>query len=87
MLVLLPFALAGCASGHHAAAPKPEPAPANLTPPKQPKPSYVRVFVFDGDRGTPVRGAVVRVGGHPGYTNRRGRARILLPIAASSSSR
>jgi len=79
LFTLLVLAAAGCASGHHAAAPSTEPAPATLTPPKQPKPSYVRVFVFDGDRGTPVRGAVVRVDGHPGYTNGRGRARILLP--------
>ena len=82
LFTLLVVAAAGCASGHHAAAPSTEPAPATLTPPKppkQPKPSWVRVFVFDGDRGKPVRGAVVRVDGHPGYTSRIGRARILLP--------
>ena len=77
--MLLPLAAAGCASGHQAAQPNTGPAPATLSPPKQPKPSYVRVFVLDGDTGAPVRGATVRVDEHPGYTNRRGRARILLP--------
>jgi outer membrane protein assembly factor BamB len=78
-MVLLPLAAAGCAGGHHAVEPTTGPAPATLSPPKAPKPSYVRVFVLDGDTGAPVRGAVVRVDDHPGYTNRTGRARILLP--------
>jgi outer membrane protein assembly factor BamB len=79
MFVVLPLAIAGCAGGYHNAAPTTEPAPATLSPPKQPKPSYVRVFVLDGDDGSPVPGATVHVDGHPGYTSRRGRARILLP--------
>ena len=74
-MVLLPLAAVGCASGHRAVPPTTEPAPATLSPPKPPKPSYVRVFVLDGDTGSAVRGAVVRVDGHPGYTNRTGRAR------------
>jgi outer membrane protein assembly factor BamB len=71
------LAAAGCAS--HQAAPEHALTPVALQAPPKPKPSYVRVFVFDGDSGRPVRGAVVRVDGHPGYTSRRGKARILLP--------
>ena len=71
--------VAACGTGKKADPPTTSVAPAALRPPKVPKPSYVRVFVFDGDLGTPVRGALVRVLGRPGLTNRIGRARILLP--------
>jgi outer membrane protein assembly factor BamB len=75
ILLLLPLALAACSGGHKAAL-KPALAPATL---HKPKPSWVRVFVLNGDTGRPVRGAVVRVADHPGRTNHRGQARILLP--------
>ena len=67
---------AGCGTGKKADPPTTSVAPAELRPPKipkQPKPSHVRVFVFDGDLGTPVRGALVHVLGRPGLTNRIGR--------------
>ena len=80
MLILpLLVVVAGCGTSKKADPPTDTSAPAELRPPKLPKPSFVRVFVFDGDLGTPVKGAVVHVLGRPGLTNRIGRARILLP--------
>jgi len=50
-----------------------------LRPPSLAKPSFVHVIVEDGDLSTRVRGALVRVAGHPGRTDRHGIARIKIP--------
>lgn len=79
--------VAGCGSAERAARrTATHAAPADLRPPPRPKkpkprpkPSQVRVVVIDGDLSTRVRGAVVRVMGRPGRTDRHGAARIMLP--------
>ena len=78
ILVLLPL-LAACGGSKHAQPSHLRPLPAALKPPKLPKASFVHVIVEDGDLSTRVRGALVRVAGHPGRTDRKGIARIKIP--------
>jgi outer membrane protein assembly factor BamB len=77
LLLVLPL-LAGCGP-EHAKERSSRPGPTFFRPPRQTKPSWVRVIVIDGDRSTRVRGALVHVAGHPAVTDRHGQARILLP--------
>src|SRR5205823_13138993 len=78
IVVLLPL-LAACGSSKHAQPSHLRPLPVPLKPPKLAKPSFVHVIVEDGDLSTRVRGAVVKVAGHPGRTDRHGVARIKIP--------
>ena len=73
--------LAACGSSKHAedTTPAPTPEPMTLRPPPLAKPSFVHVIVEDGDLSARVRGALVKVAGHPGRTDRHGIARIKIP--------
>jgi outer membrane protein assembly factor BamB len=73
--------LAGCGAGHRAAStvthPKPKPKPAHH---RRPAPKYnLVVTILDGDRRVRVPGAVVRLWGKHGRTNRHGQTVIKAP--------
>ena len=84
--------LAGCSSGdRHVSQPSPS-TPATLQAPAAPPHlAFVHVIVLDGDRSTPVRGAVVHVGHYRGRTGHDGVAKIeigrhaRLPVTVSKN--
>ena len=78
--LVLPL-LAACGSSKHAedTTPTRAPEPMTLRPPPLAKPSFVHVIVQDGDLSRPVRGALVKVSGHPARTDRKGVAKIKIP--------
>ncbi|MGB2874770.1 MAG: hypothetical protein WBB76_04760, partial [Gaiellaceae bacterium] len=76
-LLLLPLGvLAACGGNKHAHT---RPASAVEAASRPAEPSWVHVIVRDGDLSKPVRGALVRVDGRPGRTDRQGVARIKVP--------
>src|SRR4029077_10476358 len=79
-IAVLPLALLGaavaCGAGRHAAATSV--ARLRVSQPVVHHGAWVHVSVVDGDRGNPVRGALVRIGRHARVSDRRGIARIHL---------
>src|SRR6266480_3931672 len=73
--------LAACGSSKHVedTTPTRTPEPMTLRPPPLAKPSFVHVIVQDGDLSRPVRGALVKVSGHPDRTDHKGVAKIKIP--------
>src|SRR3954470_1208664 len=79
IVVLLPLFVA-CGSSKHAESKPPRTSePMTLRPPPLAKPSFVHVIVQDGGLSKPVRGALVKVSGPPGRTDRKGVAKIKIP--------
>lgn len=84
LLIVLVALLAACggAAQHPTTSapppPKPKPRPKAHRP--HGREAIVGVTLLDGDLGTRVRGAVVRVAGHSARTNRKGRASLAVPL-------